>query len=145
MSIWPPLRLARMRCEREAVGVVVPTSVLNRAHTGRRTAEAIHRTGWEPFAEVAVLEDGRVHAAGRVPTTALALETFARTLRPDDQVVLEATTNTHAVVRLLRPHLARVAVANPRRTRAMAATRRGGTGGRFRTSPRSTGSSSAAA
>src|SRR5581483_11100026 len=82
VSIWPPLRLARLRCEREAVGVVVPTSVLNRAHTGRRAAEAIHRTGWEPFAEVAVLEDGRVHAAGRVPTTALALETFARTLRP---------------------------------------------------------------
>jgi transposase len=75
-----------------------------------------HRT----FAEVAVLEDGRVRAGGRVATTALALEAFARTLRPDDQVVLEATTNTYAVVRVLRPHVGRVAIANPLRTRAIA-------------------------
>jgi transposase len=76
----------------------------------------VHRT----FAEVAVLEDGRVRMAGRVATTALALEAFARTLRADDQVVLEATTNTHAVVRVLRPHVTRVAIANPLRTRAIA-------------------------
>ncbi len=43
----------------------------------------VHRT----FAAVAVLEDGGVDAAGRVPTTALALEACARTLRPNEQVV----------------------------------------------------------
>jgi transposase len=76
----------------------------------------VHRT----FAEVAVLEAGRVRSEGRVATTALALEAFARTLRPDDQVVLEATTNTHAIVRVLRPHAGRVAIANPLRTRLIA-------------------------
>jgi transposase len=76
----------------------------------------VHRT----FAEVAVLAEGQVHAAGRVATTALALEAFARTLRADDQVVLEATLNTQAIVRVLRPHVARVAIANPLRTRLIA-------------------------
>jgi transposase len=76
----------------------------------------VHRT----FAEVAVLADGQVHAAGRVATTALALEAFARTLRADDQVVLEATLNTQAIVRILRPHVGRVAIANPLRTRLIA-------------------------
>jgi len=76
----------------------------------------VHRT----FAEVAVLAEGQVHAAGRVATTALALEAFARTLRADDQVGLEATLNTQAIVRVLRPHVARVAIANPLRTRLIA-------------------------
>ena len=76
----------------------------------------VHRT----FAEVAVLTEGQVHAAGRVATTALALEAFARTLRADDQVVLEATLNTQAIVRVLRPHVARVVIANPLRTRLIA-------------------------
>src|SRR4030095_7476806 len=76
----------------------------------------VHRT----FAEVAVLAEGQVHAAGRVATTALALEAFARTLGAADQVVLEATLNTEAIVRILRPHVARVAIANPLRTRLIA-------------------------
>lgn len=32
---------------------------------------------------------------------------FGRTLRPDDEVVLEATGNTAAIERLLRPFVAR--------------------------------------
>jgi hypothetical protein len=76
----------------------------------------VHRT----FAEVAVLAEGQVHAAGQVTTTALALEAFARTLRADDQVVLEATLNTQAIVRILRPHVGRVAIANSLRTRLIA-------------------------
>src|SRR4030095_4072102 len=51
---------------------------------------------------------------------ALALEAFARTLGAADQVVLEATLNTEAIVRILRPHVARVAIANPLRTRLIA-------------------------
>lgn len=76
----------------------------------------VHRT----FAEVAVLDAGRVRSDGRIGTTALALEGFARTLGPDDHVVLEATTNTHAIVQVLRPHVGRVAIANPLRTRLIA-------------------------
>jgi transposase len=76
----------------------------------------LHRT----FAEVAVLEEGRVRSAGRVELTGPALGAFARQLQPGDDVVLEATGNTHAVVRALQPHVRRVVVANPLRTRAIA-------------------------
>ena len=39
---------------------------------------------------------------------------------PKTQIALEATTNTWAVVALLRPFVARIVVANPLRTRAIA-------------------------
>ena len=41
-------------------------------------------------------------------------------LQPEDQVVLEATTNCWAVVRALEPFVARVAVSNPMATKAIA-------------------------
>ena len=45
---------------------------------------------------------------------------FARTLRADDKVVLEATGNTMAIVKLLRPHVGRVVIANPLQVRVIA-------------------------
>lgn len=49
------------------------------------------------------------------------LEQFARRqLRPGDHVVLEATMNTWAVVRLLKPHVASVSVANPLKVKHIA-------------------------
>lgn len=72
------------------------------------------------FAQVAILEDGQVRSGGRIPTTPEALRAFARTLGPNDQVVLEATCNTHAIVRLLQGHAGQVIVSNPLRTRAIA-------------------------
>lgn len=49
------------------------------------------------------------------------LETFCRQhLHRDDQVVLEATTNTWAVVGILRGYVDRVVVSNPLRTKAIA-------------------------
>lgn len=74
----------------------------------------------QEFAQVAVLEDGQVHHLGRITTTPAALRIFAQTLCPDDRVVLEATCNTYAIVRLLQQHVARVIVSNPLRTRAIA-------------------------
>ena len=41
-------------------------------------------------------------------------------LRPEDHVVLEATTNCWAVVRALEPHVAKVVVSNPMATKAIA-------------------------
>lgn len=41
-------------------------------------------------------------------------------LEPDDQVGLEATTNTWAVVDIISPHVGRVVVGNPLRTKAIA-------------------------
>jgi transposase len=72
------------------------------------------------FAQVALLEGGQVRQVGRIPTTPAALRVFADTLRPDDQVALEATCNTFAIVRLLQEHAGRVVVSNPLRTRAIA-------------------------
>ena len=76
----------------------------------------VHRT----FAEVAIWEDGRVRLAGRIDLTRERLEIFADSLAPTDDVVLEATGNTHAIVRMLAGHARRVVISNPLRTRAIA-------------------------
>lgn len=53
--------------------------------------------------------------------TAATLDHIGRTrLKPEDQVVLEATTHCWAVVRALEPFAARVAVSNPMATKAIA-------------------------
>jgi transposase len=52
-----------------------------------------------------------------------ALTAFARSLKPTDQVGLEATGNALAVARLIEPHVARVVVANAAVTRSIGAAR----------------------
>jgi len=69
------------------------------------------------FAQVAVWEDGLVRQAGRIALTDDALRMFADSLGPEDEVAIEATCNTQAIVRLLEPHAARVVVSNPQKTR----------------------------
>lgn len=71
------------------------------------------------FAEVAILQ-GKERSAQRISTDPPALREFARTLGPDDQVVLEATANTWPIADLLSAHAGRVVVSNPLRTRAIA-------------------------
>src|SRR5436190_3578076 len=72
------------------------------------------------FAQVAIWQDGLVRQAGQIAMTAEALKVFADSLAPSDEVALEATGNTHAIVRLLRGRVARVVVSNPQKTRAIA-------------------------
>ncbi len=72
------------------------------------------------FTQVAMLEQGRITHLGRIPTTPEALRAFAQTLGPDDQIVLEATGNTYAIVQVLQQHAGRVVVSNPVQTRAIA-------------------------
>jgi len=79
----------------------------------------IHRT----FAEVVVWEDGRLRPHGRVDMTRSGLEGFARGLTKGDEVVVEATGNAMAVVRVLSPYVARVIVANPLQVKAIAHAR----------------------
>ena len=79
----------------------------------------IHRS----FAQIAVLEGGQIREERRLELTRDAVLAFAATLRPDDEVVLEATGNTAAVVRLIRPSVGRVVVANPVQLRAIAYAR----------------------
>ena len=76
----------------------------------------IHRT----FAEVVFWEDGRLRWHGRIDMTRAGLEGFGRSLAKDDEVVLEATGNAMAVVRVLSPHVARVIMANPLQVKAIA-------------------------
>jgi transposase len=79
----------------------------------------IHRT----FAEVVFWEDGRLRPAGRIDMTRSGLEGFGRMLTSEDEVVIEATGNSMAVVRVLSPYVARVIVANPLQVKAIAHAR----------------------
>ena len=72
------------------------------------------------FAQVAIWETGVVRQVGQIATTPEALRLFADSLAPSDEVALEATGNSHAIARLLERRVARVVVANPAKTRAIA-------------------------
>jgi transposase len=77
----------------------------------------VHRS----FAVAAAVEDTAVRQLGRVELTRERILVFARReLRPDDEVVLEATGNTLAVAKLLAPLVKRVVIANPLLVRAIA-------------------------
>ena len=79
----------------------------------------IHRV----FAEAVMLENGTIRRLGRVGMTRDRLAAFARTLADDDHVVVEATGNASAVAEVIRPHVGRVVVANPRQVRLIAEAR----------------------
>lgn len=76
----------------------------------------VHRS----FAQIAVVEDGICRDEGRIGVKPEDLRAWAETLQPEDQVALEATTNSDAIAWLLQPLVARVVVSNPRKTRAIA-------------------------
>jgi transposase len=71
------------------------------------------------FCEVAIAEDGGVRLAGRVKTSPDELELFAASLAADDVVVLEATGNALAIVRIIEPHVARVVLAHPKAVKGL--------------------------
>jgi transposase len=65
--------------------------------------------------------DGAIIRRDRLAMSRDYLTTYAReVLQPTDRVALEATTNTWAVVGVLRPHVAEVVVSNPMATKAIA-------------------------
>jgi hypothetical protein len=72
--------------------------------------------------EVCALDaKGKVVFRGRTGCLRPELEAFARAhLKKTDHVALEATTNTWAVVDVLRPFVADLVVGDPPRTRAIA-------------------------
>ncbi len=76
----------------------------------------VHRT----FAQIAVVEDGLCRDEGRVGVRPEDLRAWAATLEPEDEIALEATTNSDAIATMLRPLVRRVVVSNPRKTRAIA-------------------------
>jgi transposase len=82
----------------------------------RRIGLDVHRE----FAQIAVWEDGVVRQAGQIATTPEAIRVFADSLLPTDEVAIEATCNTHAIVKLIASRVARVVISNPMKTRAIA-------------------------
>jgi transposase len=72
--------------------------------------------------EACVLDStGQIVRRERFELTPVNLVRFAQThLGPKAQVVVEATTNTWAVVRILKPHVGQVIVSNPLTTKAIA-------------------------
>src|SRR4051812_1409987 len=79
----------------------------------------IHRS----FAQVAILGDGEIKQQLRVDLVHRRAVEFARTLSLEDEGVIEATGNSAAGERLIRPYVKRVAIANPRLARAIAYAR----------------------
>ncbi len=71
----------------------------------------IHRD----FCEVAICEDGKARSAGPIAASVEQLELLGQSLRPDDVVVLEATSGAGLIVDVLERHVARVLVANTRK------------------------------
>lgn len=68
--------------------------------------------------------EGKVLRRDRLDMSRSYLESYARNvLRPTDRLALEATTNTWAVVRVLRPHVAEISVGNPLATKAIATSK----------------------
>jgi transposase len=72
--------------------------------------------------EACVLDEaGKIVFRNRFALSRESLAAFASVrLLATDRVVLEATTNTWAVVRILKPHVAEVIVSNPLQTKAIA-------------------------
>ena len=68
--------------------------------------------------------DGTELSNRRIPCTRDALLTWAQEhLSREDELALEATTNTWAIVELLRPLVKRLVVSNPLKTQAIAEAR----------------------
>ena len=107
VSSWPPLRLARLRCERVSVGVVSPSGSpsVDRSE-GDGDGEAWHAiSGWMCIASSRSSRSGGRPGPRRGPDrdTPEALRAWADELRADDQVALEATGNSDAIANLLKP------------------------------------------
>jgi transposase len=86
---------------------------------GRSVGLDVHRD----FCEIAIADGGRARSAGRVATTPERLKVLARSLLPDDRVVLEATGSALAVARILEPHCQEVVIAHAKQVRAISHAR----------------------
>jgi transposase len=75
------------------------------------------------FREVAIREDGKTRSAGHVATGRAELELFAGSLCSTDEVVMEATGPAMEIARIIKPHVARVVVANAQEVRAISHAR----------------------
>src|SRR5436190_4528584 len=112
---WPPLRLVRVRSERECVDVVC-RSVLPPSDRKEEQVRAIGLDVHLEFCEVAIAEAEEVRSAGRIAAKPQEIELFAQSLGADDRVALEVTGNAWEIKRLIEPHVAEVLVVSPNDT-----------------------------
>src|SRR3954465_2162780 len=110
---WPPLRLARLRCERGSVDVVCPPVLPLPTNSEEDELRAVALDVHRDFCEVAIVDDGELRSAGRVETKPEVLELFAQSLGAHDYVALEVTGNAWEIARIIEPHVARVIVVSP--------------------------------
>jgi hypothetical protein len=68
----------------------------------------IHRS----FAEAAMIDKGCVQQLGRIDLVRERVIAFAKRLGKNTEVVVEATCNTMAVVKLMTPHVKRMVIAS---------------------------------
>lgn len=65
--------------------------------------------------------DGKTLKTGDLDVTPESIKQFAAThLRRGDQLAVEVTSNTWAFVRMIKPHVSKVVVSNPMKTKAIA-------------------------
>jgi transposase len=84
---------------------------------GRSMGLDLHRD----FCEVAAVVSGKVERWPRVSARPVPVREFAeQQLRPTDRVALEATSNSLAIARIIRPHVAEVVIVNTRQLQAIA-------------------------
>jgi transposase len=76
----------------------------------------IHRA----FAEAVAWQEGKLKRIGRIDMHRGRLTAFAASLLNTDVVVVEATGNAAAVAAVIRPHVKRVVIANPKQVRVIA-------------------------
>ena len=117
---WPPLRLARLRCERGSVDVVLARWLPKK----RWRSHGDHRHGYSSLVRASGVLAGRAGQAGATGRSrSRPPHQVGKSLSVEDEVVIEATGNSAAVERILRPFVKRVVVANPRMVRAIAYAR----------------------
>jgi transposase len=79
----------------------------------------VHRS----LAQVAIYDEGDITDSFRVDMELDAVVAFGQSLEPTDEVILEATGNTSAVVKLLTHFVNRVVIANPLQVKTIAHAR----------------------
>jgi transposase len=109
-----------LRCERGSVVVVLPRLLLDEAKRKEQDMRVVGLDIHRSFAEAAMIDAGRVQQLGRIDLVRERVIAFAKRLGKNTDVVVEATGNTMAVVKLMAPHVKRMVIANPLQVRAIA-------------------------
>jgi len=99
---------------------VLPLVLLNEVEIEEQDMRVVGLDIHRSFAEAAMIDEGGVRQLGRIDLVRERVIAFAKRLGKSAEVVVEATGNTMAVVKLMAPHVKRMVIANPLQVRAIA-------------------------